>query len=125
MHPPTYFPTIHPAPLQTSTAAIESGRSLGSCILRKVLPMNVPKCHREKVYDVWFKKFSNSSEFYYLEPGLYAFITDIVEAMNTLTQETHKHSESCITVKVSRRTQKKTRFTLEIKDLVLHSLVRI
>ena len=32
-------------------------------------------------------KFSKSSEFFYLEPGLYHSITDIVEAMNTLTQE--------------------------------------
>ena len=47
-----------------------------------------------------------SSEFYYLELGLYPSITDIVEAMNTLTQERHNHSEICITVKVSRRTQK-------------------
>ena len=52
------------------------------------------------------KKLSNSSEFYYLEPGLYTSITDIVETMNTLIQERHNHSENCITVKVSRRTQK-------------------
>ena len=54
------------------------------------------------------KKLSNSSEFYYLEPGLYPSFTDIVEAMNTLIQERHNHSEKCITVKdilVSRRTQ--------------------
>ena len=30
------------------------------------------------------KKLSKSSEFYYLGPGLYPSITDIVEAMNTL-----------------------------------------
>ena len=52
------------------------------------------------------KKLSKSSEFYYLEPGLYPSITDIVEAMNTLIQEKHNHSENCITVKMSRRTQK-------------------
>ena len=52
------------------------------------------------------KKFSKSSEFYYLEPGLYPSITDIVEAMNTLIQERHNHSENCIKFKVSRRTQK-------------------
>ena len=50
------------------------------------------------------KKFSKSSEFYCLEPGLYPTFTDIVEAVNT--QERHNHSENCITVKVSRRTQK-------------------
>ena len=52
------------------------------------------------------RKFSKSSEFYYLEPGLYPSITDIVEAMNNLIQERHNHSENCIKVKVSRRTQK-------------------
>ena len=52
------------------------------------------------------KKLSKSSEFYYLEPGLYPSITDIVEAMNTLIQERHNHSENCVTVKVSQRTQK-------------------
>ena len=52
------------------------------------------------------KNFSKSSEFHYLEPGLYPSITDIVEAMNILIQERHNHSENCIKVKVSRRTQK-------------------
>ena len=52
------------------------------------------------------KKLSKSSEFYYLEPGLYPSITDIVEVMNNLIQERHNHSENCIKVKVSRRTQK-------------------
>ena len=52
------------------------------------------------------KELSKSSEFYYLEPGLYPSITHIVEAMNTLIQERHNHSEKLITVKVSRRTQK-------------------
>ena len=55
---------------------------------------------------IFDKKFSNSSEFYYLEPDLYPSITDIVEAMNTLFQERHNHSENCITVKASQRTQK-------------------
>ena len=52
------------------------------------------------------KKLSKSSEFYYLEPGLYPSITDIVEARNILSQERHNHTENCIKVKASRRTQK-------------------
>ena len=52
------------------------------------------------------QKISKSSEFYYLEPGLYPSITDIVEAMNSLIQERHNHRENSVTVKVSRRTQK-------------------
>ena len=52
------------------------------------------------------EKLSKSSEFYHLKPGLYPSVTDIVDTMNTLIRERHNHSESCITVKVSRRTQK-------------------
>ena len=52
------------------------------------------------------EKFSNSTSTYNLEPGLYTSITDIVEAMNTLIQERNNHNETCITVKVSRRSQK-------------------
>ena len=52
------------------------------------------------------KKLSKSTEIYYLEPGLYRSIMDIVEAMNILIQERHNHSGSCIKVKVPGRTQK-------------------
>ena len=52
------------------------------------------------------EKFSKSTSNYNLEPGLYTSITDIVEAMNTLIQERNNHNEICITVKISRRTQK-------------------
>ena len=52
------------------------------------------------------KELSKSSEFYYLEPGLYPSITDIVEAMNTLIQERHNHSKKSIRVQVSPRRQK-------------------
>ena len=52
------------------------------------------------------KKLSKSLEFHYLEPGLYPSITDIVEGVNILIQEKHNHSEICIKINVSRRTQK-------------------
>ena len=61
---------------------------------------------RERKLMFFDKKFSKSSDFYYVEPGLYLSIKDIVEDMNTLIQEIHKHSEKCITAKVSGRTQK-------------------
>ena len=51
-------------------------------------------------------KLSKSTSTYNLEPGLYTSITDIVEAMNRLIQERNNHNETCITVKVSRRSQK-------------------
>ena len=52
------------------------------------------------------EKHSKSTSTYNLEPGLYTSITAIVEAMNTLIQKRNNHNETCITVKVSRRTQK-------------------
>ena len=55
---------------------------------------------------IFDKKISKSSEFYCLEPGLYPYIAVIVEAMNTLIEERHNHSENCITTKLSRRTLK-------------------
>ena len=51
------------------------------------------------------EKLSKSTSTYNLKPGLYTSITDIVEAMNTLIQERNNHIETCITVKVSRRSQ--------------------
>ena len=76
---------------------------MGGCNFRNILPINVPKCYGGNFYG---KKLSRSSQFFYLEPGLYPSVTDIVEAMNILIQERHDHSENCITVKVSRTTQK-------------------
>ena len=52
------------------------------------------------------EKLSKSTTTYSIEPGLNTSITDIVEVMNTLIQERNNHNETCITVKVSRRTQK-------------------
>ena len=48
----------------------------------------------------------NSSEIHYLESGFYPSSMDTVEAMNPLTQERHKHSETSITVEVSLSSQK-------------------
>ena len=51
-------------------------------------------------------KLSKSTSTCNSEPRLYTSITDIVEAMNTLIQERNSHNETCIAVKVSRRSQK-------------------
>ena len=56
-----------------------------------------------KFFDEKLSKFKSN---YNLEPGLYTSITDIVEGMNTLIQERNNHNETCVTVKVSRRSQK-------------------
>ena len=52
------------------------------------------------------EKLSKTTEAYYLESGLYSSITDNVEAMNTLIQERNHQRDTCITIKVSRVTQK-------------------
>ena len=64
----------------------------------------------QNITDGYFKffneKISRTTSTYSIERGLYKSITDIVEAMNTLFQERNNHNETCITVKVSGRTQK-------------------
>ena len=52
------------------------------------------------------EKLSKPTSTYNIEPGLYTSIAEIVEVMNTLIQERNNHNEACITVKVSRSTQK-------------------
>ena len=68
------------------------------------------------------KKPSKSSEIFYLEPDLYPSLTKNVEAMNTLFKK------DTITATVTSHLKclkgsKKLRFTMQIKDLVLPSLV--
>ena len=78
---------------------------MGGCIFKNLLPINVPK-YNEGEFQVFDEKLSKSTSANNLEPGLYTSITDIVEALNTLIQETNNRNETCITVKVSRKTQK-------------------
>ena len=60
----------------------------------------------EGYFKFFDKKLAKSRSTYNLELGLYTPITDNVEAMNTLIQERNNHNETCVTVKVSRRTKK-------------------
>ena len=59
------------------------------------------------------KKNSKWSEFYYLEPGLYPPIMDIVEAMNTVIQERHNHSKS-----VSKNSYNRYKYNHKLTQLV-------
>ena len=70
------------------------------------------------------KKFSKSSEFYYLDPGLYPSITDIVEVVNTFVQEKHSHNESCITIRVSRNQKVEIYLAIEGSGFVFFSTNR-
>ena len=56
-----------------------------------------------KFFDEKISKFTTT---YNLEPGLFTSITDIVEAKNMLIQERNNLNETCIAVKVYRKTQK-------------------
>ena len=78
---------------------------MGCCNFGNILPINVPKYNAGE-FKFFDEKLSKSTSTYNLEPGLYTSITDIVEAMNTLIQERNNHHETCIAVKVSRKTQK-------------------
>ena len=67
--------------------------------------------------------YSNSSQNFHLEPGLYHSFTDVLEAMKTLNQERHNHTETSIALKMSRKTQKVS-LTSQAKDQGLNILVR-
>ena len=60
----------------------------------------------ERKFMFYDEKLCKTTEPYYLEPGLYSSKTDILEAMNTVIQEKNNHRYTCITIKVSRVTQK-------------------
>ena len=60
----------------------------------------------EEKFKFFDEKLSKSTSTHNLEPGLCTSVTDIVKAMNTLIQERNNHNETCVTAKVSRRTQK-------------------
>ena len=60
----------------------------------------------EEKFKSFDEKLSKSTSTYNLEIRLYTSITNIVKTMNRLIQERNNHNETCITVKVSRRTQK-------------------
>ena len=85
------------------TAATKSGRSMGGCNFGNKLSNNVWKCHTWKIH-VFLQKISNSPEFFYLEPFL-IFHQENCSNQDHCCQEKQNHSEICITVKVSRRTQ--------------------
>ena len=74
-----------------------------------VSEISYPSMYRnitERKLNFFDEKLSKSTSTYNLQPGLYTSITDIVEAINRFIQERNNSNESCITVKVSRRTQK-------------------
>ena len=88
------------------TTASKFGGSMGGCNFRKIFYPSMYQNITEGYFEFFDKKLSKSTSTYNLELGLYTSIADIVEAMNTLIQERNNHNETCITIKVSHRTQK-------------------
>ena len=98
---------------------------MGGCFFKNTLPVNVPKCHR-KVHVFWLKKLlKRQNNTIWNQFFIYPSLTDIVAAMNSFFQERHILSESCITGKNCVEERKRLIFILQMKDLVLHSLVQI
>ena len=104
------------------TGAAESGRSMGCRNFGNILSNNVPKFHTEKVY-VLDKNLSKWSEFYYLEPCADPSITDILKLW-TLSFKKDTIAAKTVSQLKCIEELKKLRFTLEMKDMVLHFLVR-
>ena len=84
------------------------GGSTGGCNFEKLLPVIVPKCHREKVHFVLKRKLFKTSNLFCLEASRSFSITSFVAAMKTLIQERDNHTENYISVNatISRITQK-------------------
>ena len=87
------------------TRATESGRPMVDCNFGNILPFTVPKCHGGKIYVFWHKTFKVVRILLY-ESWSLPFHNGCCWCQTTLIQERHNHRENCITVKVSRRTQK-------------------
>ena len=78
---------------------------MGGFNFRNILPINVPKYNRGETQVFWRKIFKIYVNLQSRTWSLHS-ITDIVEAMKRPIQERNNYNETCITVKVSRRTQK-------------------
>ena len=123
MHPNTYSQIIHSDLWQTSYRSNGIWKVNERWQFRKYLTLHCIKKSQRESLCCLKKNIHCRLNFFHIQPDLYPSITKIVEAMKTLTQERHNHSESCITFKLSRRTQK-LRFTFQMNHLALRSLVR-
>ena len=79
---------------------------MGVCNFRNILPINVPNCYGGRIYIFLTKNFQSHQNSITWSLVFTFRITDVVEAIIILIQERHNHSENCIKVKVSQRTEK-------------------
>ena len=87
------------------TGASQYRRSMGGCSSGNILPVIVPKRHREKIY-VLLLKFNRSRLNFTIWSGDSKLPLRIILKLWTLIQERNKHSEICIPLKMSWRTEK-------------------
>ena len=98
--------TIHSANSQTFTGATENLECQEVVVFWNYPKPSMYQSVTEEKLMFFDEQIPELSEIYSLESGIYPSLLDIVEAMNTLIQERNNHRESCVTVKVSRRTRK-------------------
>ena len=99
------FPNITPNSFTNNLPGQLNPECHWEVAVSKISYPSVYQNHSEGKFRFFDKKLSKSSSFHYFEPGLYPSFTDNVETINTLIQERHNHSESCVAVEVPRRTQ--------------------
>ena len=84
--------------------ASEFGWTMGGGNFWDFLPIKVPKRNRGEIYVLRWETLQNNRGL--LSWTWTVFLHNIVEAMITVVQERNNHSDTCITIKVSRVTQK-------------------
>ena len=124
MHLHSYSQTTHSALVQTfcpsnSILRVNGKLQFGKNLINQCAKMsqNESSCFLTKTFSKSVKVLSNGTRSFY--PSL----TDVVEAMKTLIQKKNNDCENCITAKMSRK-RKNWRFTLQMENMVLHSLLR-
>ena len=106
-----------------SFKATGSGRSMGGCNSKNILPINTPKCHAGKVYVFWqdtLKIVRILSSGTWSLPFHYGYCWN----HEHFIQERHNHRKAVSPLKFLEK-RKRLRFTLQRKDLVLHFLVPV
>ena len=120
MLPGNFFQTKHSVLLQTSLPEQVNLEGQREVEISEISYLSVYQTITEGNFKFFDEKISKSTSTYNLEPRLYTSITYIAQAMNTHIEEKNNHNETCITVKVSRRTQKIV-IILQTMILVFHS----
>ena len=106
------------------TRATESGKSMGGCNFRNILSVNVPKCHGGKIYVFW-QKNSQSWQNSTIWNTVFTLPLRILLKPWTLLFKKDTITTKTVSQLKCLEEREKLGFTLEMKHLVLHSLVRI